>query len=190
MVSEKREETRKSSPSRGSYSLTAASISRNSKLSPEVYVHPRLFASAVLASSTTRREFSLPFPSASPTSKRSGGIFAAAAPTPRCQPLAHDLNATHAPRHRLSFHLRRHSTSSPPSQHKHSQYTQLTTPPPEQQLWLPPPSRPAFGHLKGSPRTTAPTASDRVISQIASIRKNKDTLNSKPPPSLGSNSGS
>jgi len=77
------------------------------KLSPEVYV----FASTLLA---TSREFSLPFPQL----HRSGGIFAAAAPAPRCQPLAHDLNATHAPRHRHSFH--HHSTSSPLLQHHHT----------------------------------------------------------------------
>jgi hypothetical protein len=83
------------------------------------------------------------------------------------------------------FHL---PSISPPSPHSRNLNIPLTLP--EQQIWLNPPSRPAFGHLKGTTRTTAPTASDRVISQIASIRKNKDILNSKPPPSLGFSSGS
>ena len=109
---------------------------------------------------------------------RSGGIFAAAAPTPRCQTFS--TRSKCAP----SFH--HHPFTSP---FLHTTPRHLLTLP-EQQLWLLTPYRPAFGHLKGSSRTTAPTASDRVISQIASIRKNKDTLNSKPPPSLGSNSGS
>lgn len=58
------------------YSLTTAFISRNNKLSPEVHTFLYIFASAVLATSKTKREFSLPFP------HRSGGIFAAAAPAP------------------------------------------------------------------------------------------------------------
>lgn len=124
-----------------------------------------------------KREFPLP-------QHRSGGIFAAAKPLPRCQPLAHDLNV-----HTFSH------TSSPTPLHlsevtTHTKYLNTPLTLPEQQFWLPPPFRPAFGHLKGTSRTTAPTASDRVISQIASIRKNKDTLNSKPPPSLGFASGS
>ena len=93
------------------------------------------------------------------------------------KPLAHDLNATFF------------TTATPPHYNQTNHLGALLTLP-EQRFWLLTPTRPAFGHLKGSIRTTAPTASDRVISQIASIRKNKDTLNSKPPPSLGSASGS
>lgn len=139
----------------------------------------------------TPREFSLPsFPV---PQHRSGGIFAAAAPAPRlptfstrpkCHPCAQTLPVFSTTTTTSTSLLHRHHNTNIICN------TSKLTPSPEQQFWLPPPNRPAFGHLKGSHRTTAPTASDRVISQIASIRKNKDTLNSKPPPSLGSHSGS
>jgi hypothetical protein len=169
------------------YSLTTAFISRN-KLSPEVHISLYIFASAVVATDTPKREFSLPF-SLSPSIGRHFCRHCAGPEVPtfstrsKCHPCAQALALLFSPPPPL---LHFSTTTTQTSSTTHPTNSSL----PEQQLWLPPPTRPAFGHLKGSHRTTAPTASDRVISQIASIRKNKDTLNSKPPPSLGSNSGS
>lgn len=168
------------------YSLSTAFISRNNKLSPEVHILVYIFASAVLANSTTKREFSLPFLFPIDREAFLPPLRRPQVPTfstrSKCHPCAQAPPLFSPPPPLLHFS----NTTTQSSSTAHPTNTSL----PEQQLWLPPPNRPAFGHLKGSHRTTAPTASDRVISQIASIRKNKDTLNSKPPPSLGSNPGS